>query len=719
MQFSQIRELVLKTIKEDGNKKIPPGIIVRKISNNHPYISKKQIFQTIDIMIEKNELKSTFDNKVVLGYIDAEVDMSETFVGVININSNYDGFIAMTNEDNEIIEEFYVNKIHTNGSLKGDKVEFALLKKEPSPQGLREASVVKILEHKKSIIVAEVVFDNDTYSIIPDDPKFYLDIEVNNLYGIESHDKVVLKIEKFFKDKVIASVLRIIGNKNNLGVDIESITFENNVPVDFSEKVLLESENLKFNITEKDKQLRKDIRNRKIISIDPETSKDLDDAIYLEKRNDGNFFLSVSIADVSSYVKPNTELNNVALERGTSVYLVNKVIPMLPHNISDNLCSLNQDEDKMALTCDVIISPTGDIESIDVFPSIMRNHKRLSYGEVNELFSNQIKSSNDYDIDVLNQLWIGHELHTILRKKKHELGYIEFDIKEPYIKLDEITGIPIEIGYKKSGTAQKMIEDFMVICNEAVTLFAQQHNLPFIYRTHDRPENKKINLFLTECKKMGFASNVDYLNLKSKDFLHLLELNKNHDQFKIFNKLLLKSMQKAKYTLQNIGHFGLAIENYTHFTSPIRRYSDLIIHRIFWMFIFDRDSYSEADRIKLIEDLDEIAKQCNASEIRQAETERAVNSMKFAEYMSYRIGEEYDGIVSAVLSYGLFVELDNMIEGLVSLKNMSDDFFVYNDQDLTLIGRSTNKIYTMGSKVKIKVISANKQERKIDFKIVN
>lgn len=718
MQNSKIRELILETIKEDGNKKIPPGIIVKKITNKNPLIRKNLIFNVIDEMLIKNELKQTYDNKVVLGYIDAEVDMSEIFEGTITINSHYDGFISLVNENGEIIEEFYVNKIHTNGALRNDRVKFALLKKEKTLQGLREASVIEIIERKKTTLVAEVIIDNESYSVIPDDNRFYLDIEIKNLHGINSHDKVLLNIEQFLNNKVITSIIRVIGNKNNLGVDIESITLENGVPIDFEENALLESENLKFEITKKDQILRKDIRNRKIITIDPATSKDLDDAIYVEKLDNGNYFLSVSIADVSSYVKPNTHLNDSALNRGTSVYLINKVIPMLPLNISDNLCSLNENEDKMTLTCDTTISSTGEIISINVYPTIMMNHKRLSYDEVNEIFDNKIIESNDYDKEILNQLWIGYELHNILRKKKYELGYIEFDIKEPYIKLDEKTGIPIEIGYKKSGIAQKMIEDFMVICNEAVTLFAEKNKLPFIYRTHDRPDNKKINMFLIECKKLGFNSNADYLNLTSKDFLNLLECNKEHTQFKLFNKLLLKSMQKAKYTTDNIGHFGLAIKNYTHFTSPIRRYSDLIIHRIFWMFLFDKESYTDKQRIELISELDSITKQCNLCEIRQIDTERTVNSTKFAEYMSYRIGEEYEGIVSAIVSYGMFVELDNMIEGLVSLKNMNDDFYTYNEQTMTLIGRSNHKIYTLGSKVKIKVISASKTERKIDFKII-
>lgn len=713
-----IRDLIIQVIQDDGNRKIPPGIIVRKIIDKFPYISKNKIFQTIDEMIAKEELKTTLDQKVVLGYLDAEVDMSEVFEGTISINSHQDGFISLYDEDNNIIEEFYVNKIHVHSALKGDVVKFALLKKEVPQHELREASVVEIVKRQKSSLVAEILVDDESYQVIPDDSRFYLDIEIINLDGIQNNDKVILDIVKYDKNKVITKISKVIGSKNALGVDIESIVYENCVPTNFSEQAILESEKLKFEITSKDSKLRKDIRDRKIVTIDPATSKDLDDAIFVKKLPNDCYLLSVSIADVASYVKPNTNLDEDAFTRATSVYLVDRVIPMLPHNISDNLCSLNPHEDKMALTCDMCINKNGEIIDIDVFPSIMRNHHRFSYDEVNEIFTNNITNANNIDSDILDQLWIGHELHNILRKRKHDLGYIEFDIKEPYIKLNE-QGVPIEISVKKSGTAQKMVEDFMVCCNEAVTLFAKQHNLPFVFRTHDKPENKKINLFLIESKKIGFFCEIDYANLKSKDLLYLLEKNKDHTEFKLFNKLLLRSMQKAKYTTENIGHFGLAIDHYTHFTSPIRRYSDLIIHRIFWMYLFDKESYSDSQRIEIKSKLDEITKQCNLCEIRQVETERAVNSMKFAEYMSYHIGQEFEGTISTIVSYGFFVELDNMIEGLVLIKNIGDDFYVFNEQTMTLIGRRNHKVYTLGKKVKIRVIGANKQDRKIDFQVIN
>lgn len=713
-----IKELIIKTIKRDGNRKIPPGIIVKKILDEHSYLSKTKIYSVVDEMIANNELKKLPDNKVVLGYIDAEVDMSTIYEGTISINSNFDGFIAIFNENNDLVEEFYINKIHTNGALKGDLVKFALLKKEPSPQGLREASVIEIVKRHKHTFVAEILLDEYTYQVIPDDTKIYLDIEINNLDGIQNHDKVLLQIDEYQKNKICASVKRIIGNKSNLGVDIESVAYENNVPIDFSEDAILESEQLKFNITELDKKLRKDIRDRYIMTIDPATSKDLDDAIYVEKLPNNNYFLSVSIADVASYVQPDTSLDTSAFNRGTSVYLVDRVIPMLPSNISDNLCSLNPHEDKMTITCDMEINAHGDIVNIDVYPSIMNNHCRLSYDEVNQLLDDNFEiKDKPFSSQVIQQLKIAYELHNILRFKKLSLGYIEFDIKEPKITLND-QGIPIAIDVKKSGTAQKIIEDFMVACNEAVTLFVQQHNLPFIYRIHDKPDVKKINTFMIEAKKLGFFCNIDYANLKSKDFLDLLEANKNHSEFPILNKILLRSMQKAKYTIDNIGHFGLALDNYTHFTSPIRRYSDLIVHRILWMFLFAKDIYSDAQRFALKQKLEEIAQECNLCETRQVETERNVNSMKFAEYMSYHVGNKYSGSVSAVTSYGLFVELDNLIEGLVMIKNIADDFYVFNPETLTIMGRRTSKVYSLGTRVNIEVIGANKQERKIDFKIV-
>lgn len=714
--LSDIRNKIIKIIQDDGNRKIPPGIIVRKMLNQFPYLLKSKIFSEIDAMKASGELKIFNDNKVALGYIDAEVDYSNLYEGYISINSNCDGYIRLLNDNNEVIEEFYVNKIHLNSALRGDFVQFALLKKD-CLNSLREASVTKVLKRNKNICVGQIIFEpNGDYKFIPDDNKMYLNVQISNIDIAKNNDKVLLVFDEIKDGIIYATIKRNIGNKYSLGIDIESIVYDNNVPIDFSDESINDSEKLSFQITEKDQKIRRDIRERKIITIDPATSKDLDDAVFVDKLPNDNYFLSVSIADVSSYVQFNSDLDNEAFNRGTSVYLVDRVIPMLPNKISDNLCSLNENEDKLTLTCDMEIDKLGNIVDIQVYPSIMKNHHRFSYDEVNELFSNNFLSNN-LDAEIVNSLRYSYELHSILRKKKYQDGYIEFDIKEPLIKLND-SGIPVSIEVKQTGTAQKMIEDFMVAANEAVTIFAKDHNLNFIYRTHDKPENKKITNFLTEAKKLGIFVNIDYSNLSSKNFLELIDKNKDSPNFLILNKLLLRSMQKAKYDTNNIGHFGLALSNYTHFTSPIRRYADLIVHRLFWFFVFDKNSFSDKDKSDLLQKLSEITKQCNICEIRQVETERTVNSMKFAEYMSYHIGEKYDGIVSTVTPYGLFVELDNLIEGFVQIKNIGSDFYIYNDKNFTISGRNNNKVYSIGTKVKVEVVYANKQDRRIDFKII-
>lgn len=716
MQNSDIKNLIINIVKADG-KKIPPIIIVKKAIDIQPYLSKNKIYDVINQMIANNELKQFPDNKVVLGYINAEPDLSVIYESTISINSHYDGFVNIQDENKVITEEFYVNKINTKGALKGDLVKFALLKKDVGPQSLREAKVLEIVKREKKFFVAEIVLGDDYYEIIPDDSKIYLQIDISNIDLVkESGEKVLLAINSYDETTLYTSIQKIIGNKASLGVDVESIVYENNVPIEFDDEVLVASEALEFKITDKDKALRKDIRNRKIITIDPATSKDLDDAVYVERMDNGNFFLSVSIADVSSYVTPDSVLDKSAFLRGTSVYLINKVIPMLPFNISDNLCSLNENEDKMSLTCDMEINKDGDIISYDVYPSIMRNHCRFSYDQVNKIF-NQQTIDKQVDEEILASLKIARELHHILRNKKHQQGYIEFDIKEPLVKLDE-NGVPVEITVKESGEAQRMIEDFMVACNEAVTLFANKHEIPFVYRIHERPEMKKINNFLIEAKKLNFYANVDYLALTPKDLLTILDKNKDNENFLLLNTLLLRVMQKAKYSVSNIGHFGLALQNYTHFTSPIRRYADLIVHRLFWMYLFDKESYSDKQRLEVKEQLEEICTQCNAAEIRQVDTERSVYDMKFAEYMSYHIGEIYQGKVDAVTSYGLFVELDNLIEGLVAIKNIPNDYYIYNPETLVIIGRNSHRIFSLGTSVKIQVLSANKHDRKIDFKII-
>lgn len=716
MEYSDIRELIIDVIKKDGNKKIPIGIIVKKIHEINKNIKKNEIFPVIYKMLDDSELIKIFDNKVVLGHINYKKDMSKTYKGILSINSSGDGFIKSTLPTGQEIE-YYVYRKNLMSALKNDEVEFVKLIKETKDDELEEVAITNILKRNKEYLVATVNIDeNNELKLIPDDLKFYLTIKLNNNDNLKNGDKLLLKILKYIDNFVICDIEKNIGNINEIGIDVISILYENGVPLKFSDETIKESENLKFEILDFDKKYRKDIRDRLIISIDPETSKDLDDAIYVEKLNDGNYFLSVNIADVSSYVKMNDYINKDAIERGTSVYYLNKVIPMLPFNISDHLCSLNQNEEKMCLTCDMTFDKLGKILSYKVYPAIMENKCRMSYNEVNDFFNLNITKPN-INKKIYNQLLIAKELHLILRKRNIENGYIDFEIKEPKIILND-EGIPIDIQIKKSGIAQKMIEDFMISANQCVTMYANDLDIPFVYRIHDKPDFKKYENFIIETKKLNFKILFDYHTLTPRKVFETLEANKDNENINILRKLMLRLMQKAKYSTQNIGHFGLALEDYTHFTSPIRRYSDLLVHRILWMFVFAYDYYNEQQRLDLKNQICDLIDQCNMTEIRQVNTERDINSFKFAEYMSFRIGEEYEGVISAVLSFGLFVELDNTIEGLISIKNLDDDYYTFIPENLTLVGRKNNHVFSIGQKVKIRVISANKITRKIDFKLL-
>ena len=715
MENVDIRKLIIDVIKKDGNKKIPIGIIVKKIHQINKKIDKNQIFPIIYKMLDDSELIRIYENKVVLGHINYEKDFSKKYIGILSINSAGDGFIKSVDDNgNEI--EYYVYRKNLFNALRNDEVEFVKLKKDRENEELQEVAIINVLKRSKETFVVTANLNNNEFEFTPDDLKFYLKIKINDISNIKSGDKLLIKIISYEDNIAHAIIEKIIGNVNDVGVDVISILHENDVPMTFSDDTISESNNLKFQITDFDIKYRKDIRERLIISIDPPTSKDLDDAIYVENLNNGNYFLSVSIADVSSYIKMDSCIDKDAISRGTSVYYLNKVIPMLPFNISDNLCSLNQDEDKMCLTCDMVFDKLGNILSYDVYPAIMNNKCRLSYDEVNEYFEHSITNKN-IDKKIYDQLLVCKELHRILRKRNIENGYIDFEIKEPKIILDE-KGVPIDIQIKQTGVAQKMIEDFMISANQCVTMYANKLDIPFVYRIHDKPDFKKYENFMIESKKLNFKILFDYHNLTPKKVYETLEANKNHENINILRKLMLRLMQKAKYSTQNIGHFGLALDDYTHFTSPIRRYSDLLIHRILWMFVFAKEFYNDKQRIELNSKLHDLIQQCNLTEIRQVNTERDINSYKFAEYMSFRIGEEYEGVISAVVSFGLFVELDNTIEGLISIKNLEDDFYTFIPENLTLVGKKTNKIFTIGQKVKIRVIAANKFTRKIDFKLI-
>lgn len=711
-----LKQIILDVVKNEQRRPIPAGIVVKKIITKHPNINKPSIYSKIDYLISDGSLRHDMRGKIILGYEDAPKDMSSIKVGTLSITSNGDGFIQSTLEDGSTIS-YYVNKKHLQGGLKGDTVEFVKLLKEPK-NGVYDASILNILERNKTYFVGEIqIFADGKYDIKLDDCKVYQNVRLDSIDNLLDGYKILIQVAKFSEKEIYGKAVKVIGHKNDVGSDILSVIIENSIPYETNEEITQIANAIKFKIDDKDLKLRKDITNRPIVSIDPITSKDLDDAIYVKKLADGNFLLGVSIADVSYYVNLDSNLDKEAFNKGTSVYLVDRVIPMLPHNLSNNICSLNPNQKRMALTCDMVIDKHGNFKSIDLYPSIIQSQVKFGYEQVNEYYETKERVVQTSD-EVYQVLDDAKQLHHVLRNKKRHDGYVDFEINEPYIVLDK-TGFPVDIKIKLRGTAQKMIEDFMIAANEAVTVQAEKWDLPFIFRVHEKPDEKRIKSFLVEAKKMMFKINIkDDQELEPRDIAKWIDDNQESPKFQLLSKLLLRAMQKANYSTNNIGHFGLASKNYTHFTSPIRRYSDLIVHRIFWMFVFDKNSYSDAQRQKLMNELNDICEQCNETEIRAVKVERDVNALKFAEYMTKHLGEEYDAIASTITSFGIFVELQNTIEGLVSIKNMNDDFYTYDDQQMILIGKKFHKIFTLGTPLKVKAIGANKLERKIDFEII-
>lgn len=723
MRKEELRKAIIDIVVNENNKPIPIAIIAKKIyeNNKNKLINKGFVYSTIQALIEEGTITQLPNGKIVIGYLDYEFD-HQILSGTISINSKGDGFI----KEDETETEYFVNKKYVNGALKKDKVKFVKLKKEPK-NNLQDAAVVEVLGHEKDHYVGKFTQVQGGYYVYVDDPLFYFDVILDKIDGLVNGHKILFKVNSNDLKKAYCSVVHVIGHENDVGNDILSIVYDNGIDPVINQEVVEAAAQAKFFVDEHQQKIRRYITDREIVSIDPIGSKDIDDAVYVKKLNEDKYFLGVSIADVSFYVQPNSVLDQDTFERGTSTYLVDRVIPMLPHNLSNNICSLNQNEERMCVTCDMVINKNGEIIWQDVYPAVMKNYRQMSYDEVNDYFENK-SQFNSATISMKQMLNEAKELHHILRNKKTKDGYVDFDIKEPKIKIDE-KGIPVDIVIYERKTAQMMIEDFMIAANEAVVLFAdnfikkQEINkekiiMPFIYRTHEKPAIESLRKFAIEAKKLNFNITSNFLEIESKTISEWISKNKENENLQLVSKLLLRAMSKASYEIKNIGHFGLASLNYTHFTSPIRRYPDLIVHRLLWMFIFDKDSYTDSQRLELIAKLKEITEESNKNEIIAVKTERDVNSAKFAEYMSYRIGQEFDGTITTVSSFGVFVELENTIEGLIRMKNLKLDFFDFIQENFTLVGQNTNKILTAGTKVKVKVIEANKTTRKIDFELI-
>ena len=559
---------------------------------------------------------------------------------------------------------------------------------------------------------------NQNYGfVIPDNEKIGTDIFVpsERSKGAVSGHKVVCEITDYGKDnrKPEGKIIEILGHVNDPGVDIMSIVRGYELPVEFPEKVLHQAENVAHDVTEADMAGRTDLRNVQMVTIDGEDAKDLDDAVSLSKDGE-NYHLGVHIADVTNYVQENSALDWEAKKRGTSVYLVDRVIPMLPHTLSNGICSLNAGVDRLALSCLMTINPKGEVISHEIVESVIRVDRRMSYTSVKKILEDKDESEIKEYEELVPMFELMQELAAILREKRRKRGSIDFDFPETKIILDK-KGHPVDIKPYDRNVATKIIEDFMLIANETVAQHFYWMEIPFVYRTHDNPDPEKIAKLSTFIRNFGYTIKSKQEEIHPKELQKLLANIEDTPQEALISRLTLRSMKQAKYTIDCTGHFGLACQFYCHFTSPIRRYPDLQIHRIIKEQIRGRMNENRVAHYNEI--LPEVAQHSSEMERRADEAERETDKLKKVEYMEEHLGEIYEGVISSITSWGVYVELPNTIEGMIHVSMLPGDYFYYDEGSYEMVGQATNLRYKLGQKLKVRVNAIDKISRTIDFVI--
>lgn len=635
--------------------------------------------------------------------------------GELRMHPNGFGFVEKMNIKGE---DIYIPDTELNGAIHGDHV--VVKTKNHSKGKSLEGKIISIAKRNCTKIVG-AFFENGAMSFVkPDDSRFCFQIIVPKeckLGAVNGH-KVIVELFPVNREErvVMGKIIEILGHKNDPGVDILSIIHQHGINIEFSPDTLEQANSISEIITEEEILQRRDLRNKTIVTIDGEDAKDLDDAVAVELLENGNYLLGVHIADVSYYVRENSPLDRDAFERGTSVYLVDRVIPMLPHRLSNGICSLNPQVDRLTLSCEMEFSKTGELISYDIFESVIKTTERMTYTDVRKILLEE-----DEEVILKYKKLVPlfknmASLAEILRRKRFDRGSIDFDIKETKVSVDE-NGKPIDIYFRERSVAEKLIEDFMLSANETIAYHFSTLGLPFIYRIHDNPKEDKLRHLFDFITRFGFFMKGDAKEIHSKQIQYLLTQLEGREEEDVIRKLLLRSMQQAKYSSENRGHFGLAAPFYTHFTSPIRRYPDLIVHRLIRELLIKKNQ-NPAIISHYFSVLEEIAEHSSQRERRAVEAERDTNELKKTEFMTDKIGKEFNGIISSVTNFGFFVELENTVEGLVHVMSLEDDHYKFDERNLALVGKRTGKKFFIGQKVKVRLVSTDLLEHTIDFEVI-
>ena len=667
---------------------------------------------------QRNELKRVMDALEAEGKVHVSTKgkyskgEAKHIVGTYTAHARGFGFVVVEGET----EDIFISEDDANGAFHNDQVEVVI---KATPAGKRrEGKITKILSHGTTTLVGYFQKNKSFGFVIPDNQRFVQDVFVplERSKGAVTGHKVVVELTKYGDNnkKPEGKVIEIIGHVNDPGVDIMSIVKGYDLPTEFPEKVLNQAERVAKDVSTADMAGRMDLREWTMVTIDGEDAKDLDDAISITQE-DGNYILGVHIADVTNYVQEKSALDREALKRGTSVYLVDRVIPMLPHTLSNGICSLNAGEDRLALSCIMTINEKGSVIDHKIAETVVHIDERMSYTSVKKILEDEDELEIERYRELVPMFKLMAELSRILREKRTQRGSIDFDFPETKMILDE-NGKPIEIKPYDRNVATKIIEDFMLLANETVAEDYFWQEIPFVYRTHESPDEDKIKKLATFIHNFGHSMHISNKEVRPKEIQKLLAKVEGTAEDALISRLALRSMKQAKYTPENTGHFGLAASYYCHFTSPIRRYPDLQIHRIIKENLRGRMNEERRDHYDKI--LMEVAKQSSQRERLAEEAERETVKLKKVEYMSSRIGEEFEGVISSITKWGIYVELPNTIEGLIHVTNLYDDHYNYIEDSYEMVGEHTGKTYKLGQTVMVRVIGTSKVERTIDFELV-
>lgn len=672
-------------------------------------IDRSTFVASLEALDDESKIIKTKKGKIALP------EFFQIYVGRIQIAMRGYGFVIVENVE---MKDIFIPSDALNSAMNGDKVQVKLTK-VGGPEQKSEGEVIKIVERANTVIVGTYEESKNFGFVVPDDQKLRKDIFVsrNQMLGAKHGDKVVVEISKWPEDRrnPEGKIVEILGQTGAPGVDILSIIRTFKLPEVFSSKVLDEADQIPLDVTDEMTRGREDFRSYKVITIDGKDAKDLDDAVHVIKLDNGHYELGVHIADVTNYVKERSKIDKEALSRATSVYLLNRVIPMLPERLSNGICSLNPQVNRLTLSCIMEINDSGEVVKHRICESVIKTVERMNYDDVSDILEDALTPAlrTRYE-HILEELELMKDLAHKLKQKRERRGSIDFDFAETKIQLDG-NGKPIFIGKAERRIGHRIIEDFMLAANETVAEHMFWLELPFVYRIHETPSPEKIEALNKFLNHFGYKVKGNVEEVHPKAIQQLIEEVTGKKEEHVISKMALRSLKQAKYSPNNDGHFGLSAKYYCHFTSPIRRYPDLQIHRIIKEMIAGKLSEKRIAELKKI--VEEVSIQSSEKERNAELAEREVDDMKMAEYMMDHIGETFTGIISSVTSFGLFIELDNTIEGLLRVDNLDDDFYVYDEARLQLVGERTRKIYALGDEIEVVVTKADPALREIDFEL--